>query len=152
MTTLAEEPTLKVSELSEAKQDLAAKAEAVRENAYAPYSRFKVGAALLGESGRIYVGCNVENGSYGGTICAERGAVMAAVAAGERRFEAIAITTTADTPCPPCGICRQVLAEFAPEMDVLLVVSDTQEVARFTLSELLPLRFRSEIFLDVDNT
>ncbi len=151
MTKENGERATSVAELTEVKQNLSAKAEEVRENAYAPYSNFRVGAALLGKSGRIYVGCNVENGSYGATICAERGAIMAAVASGEREFEAIAITTTANKPCPPCGICRQVLSEFAPDMDVLLVVAETQEVTCLTLGELLPLRFRSEIFLEMHN-
>lgn len=89
-----------------------------RQRAYAPYSNFAVGAALRTKSGRIFCGCNVENLSFGLTICAERAAVFAAVAAGEREFEAIAIVADSVQPVTPCGACRQVLAEFAPSLPV----------------------------------
>ncbi len=89
-----------------------------RQKAYAPYSNFAVGAALRTKSGRIFCGCNVENLSFGLTICAERAAVFAAVAAGEREFEAIAIVADSVQPVTPCGACRQVLAEFAPSLPV----------------------------------
>ena len=91
-------------------------ARRARRKAYAPYSRFPVGAALLTSTGRIFLGCNVENASYGLTTCAERAAVFAAVAAGEREFAAIAITAREGRGAPPCGSCRQVLQEFAPGM------------------------------------
>jgi len=97
-------------------------------------------------SGDVYVGCNVENGSFGATVCAERNAVGAAIAAGEREITTVAVTATADEICPPCGICRQVLSEFGPEMRVLLV-TESEEIAEVSLSTLLPVRFRSEIFL-----
>jgi cytidine deaminase len=97
---------------------LHAAALAVQARAYAPYSQFQVGAALLGGDGRIFSGCNVENASYGLTVCAERNAVFAAVASGVRTFRAIAIVSSADVPITPCGACRQVLAEFAPSFEV----------------------------------
>lgn len=111
--------------------------------AYAPYSHFHVGAALLGESGRIYRGCNVENVSYGLTSCAERNAAFGAVLEGERSFRAVAVVTGADTPTAPCGACRQVLVEFAPsgDMEVLLAtLGGARQVT--TLGALLPLSFR----------
>ena len=100
---------------------LAAAAVAVRAHAYAPASRFQVGAAVLASDGRVFAGCNVENASYGLTICAERAAVCAAVAAGVHQLAAIAIATDLDEPARPCGACRQVLAEFGSTMAVLMV-------------------------------
>lgn len=108
--------------------------------AYAPYSNFRVGAALLGADGSITEGCNVENASFPAGICAERAAVAAAVARGVRSFEAIAIATEAQEPTPPCGICRQVLEEFSPHLSVISVTRDGRE-ARWTLDELLPRAF-----------
>lgn len=99
---------------------LLAEAKRARENAYAPYSHFAVGAALLGKSGRIYHGCNVENASYGATTCAERAAIVQAVCQGEREFSAIAVIADMPEPVSPCGICRQMLAEFSPEMQVIM--------------------------------
>ncbi len=111
--------------------------------AYAPYSHFQVGAALLGESGRIYRGCNVENVSYGLTSCAERNAVFGAVLAGEASLRAVAVVTGAATPTAPCGACRQVLVEFARhgDMEVILATLDGARTLT-TLSALLPLSFR----------
>jgi cytidine deaminase len=114
---------------------------AARANAYAPYSKFHVGAAILTSSGRIFAGCNVENASYGLTICAERVAVGNAVAAGEKTFAAIAIATVGGHY--PCGACRQVLAEFAPELSVWIVSLDAAstmaiDITRASLNELLP--------------
>ena len=109
--------------------------------AYAPYSRFRVGAALLCDDGTpdgvVVTGCNVENASYPASLCAERAAVGAAVAQGLRRYRAVAIATEADTASPPCGICRQVLVEFAPSLPVLSVARDGQ-VTRWSLDALLP--------------
>ncbi len=103
-------------------EELVESAARIREHAYAPYSRFKVGAAVLASSGRIFTGCNVENCSYGLALCAERGAVAAAVAAGETRIEAAAVVTGSEEPSPPCGMCLQTLAEFgSPDAPVVLV-------------------------------
>lgn len=114
-------------------------AEGVRSRAYAPYSRFHVGAAVLGGSGRVYAGANVENASYGLTICAERAAVARAVAEGERRLLACA-TTSSGRSSVPCGACRQVLAEFLPpEGPVLYTVDGAPR--RATMAELLPAAF-----------
>lgn len=114
-------------------------AEAAREHAYAPYSQFRVGAALLADSGNVYVGCNVENATYGATICAERAAVCAMVAAGETKLKAIAVFSHASPPATPCGICRQVLAEFAE--DATIVVATPRVQRTLSLAALLPEKF-----------
>ncbi len=106
-----------------------------REKAYAPYSKFHVGAALLAEDGRVFTGCNVENLSYGLTNCAERVAIGAAVAAGVRRFLAVAVVADTSAPISPCGACRQVLAEFG--VPRVLLANRTERI-EFTLEELLP--------------
>jgi len=123
------------------KLERAARAAAGR--AYAPYSQFSVGAAVLGASGKIHAGCNVENASYGLTSCAERNAVFAAVAAGERAIKAVAIYTPTAEPTAPCGACRQVIREFGPNV---LVVSVCKGKVRTetTLAELLPDSFGPE--------
>lgn len=100
---------------------LFAAAEAVRESAYAPYSKYRVGAAILTKSGAVFTGCNFENASYPAGICAERCAVAQMIAAGEREPTACVIVTEGDTPAAPCGICRQVLVEFARDMPIALV-------------------------------
>lgn len=112
-------------------------ATGARRHAYAPYSKFKVGVALLTRSGKIFVGCNVENVSFGLTICAERAALANAISQGGRDFEAIAIVVDSQDPAMPCGACRQVLAEFNPNMIVIVstVAGDAQQ---YQLSELLP--------------
>jgi cytidine deaminase len=116
------------------------RAQGAMTRAYAPYSNFRVGAALLAADGSITEGCNVENASFPAGICAERAAVATAVARGIRSFEAIAIATEAEEPTPPCGICRQVLEEFAPHIVVISVTRAGRE-ARWTLDELLPRAF-----------
>ncbi len=116
------------------------RAFAAMENAYAPYSGFRVGAALAAEDGTIFSGCNVENSAYPSGLCAERAAVAAAVTAGVRSFRLIVVATEADEPTPPCGMCRQVLVEFAPD---LRIVSCTRGGGRteWKLSDLLPRPF-----------
>ncbi len=109
-------------------------------NAYAPYSRFKVGAALLTKSGEVFKGCNIENASYGATNCAERTAIFKAVSEGYREFEKIAIVASSGDYASPCGICRQVLAEFMPEGKVILYSEETGMVT-YTVRELLPAGF-----------
>jgi cytidine deaminase len=119
------------------------RALAVQKRAYAPYSRFKVGAAILGKDGCIYVGCNVENASYGATVCAERNAVAQALVAGCRRFMALAVVSPSSPPASPCGLCRQVLSEFDNDMPIVLANS-RGELVRTSLSILLPLAFSSK--------
>jgi cytidine deaminase len=123
---------------------LVAAALAARENAYAPYSRFRVGAALLCRDGEIVPGCNVENSSYSLTSCAERNAVFSAIGKGHRSFTAIAIAAD-KRPVPPCGACRQVLAEFDPALPVILC--DNERPSRLlSLAELLPEPFTPDYF------
>ena len=122
-------------------EELIALARDAMARAYAPYSGFRVGAALLGEDGSIHTGCNVENASYGLTICAERVALGAAVVHGVRRFRAVAVATSGSGPVPPCGACRQVLAEFSPRMTVVSVAGESRRV--WTLDELLPEPFEA---------
>jgi cytidine deaminase len=106
-----------------------------------------VGAALLGEGGTVYVGCNVENASYRVTTCAEQSAVAAAIAAGEHRFTRLALVADAEMPASPCGACRQTLVEFAPNLEILSV-SRTGVQQRWNLSELLPMAFTSKSLSD----
>ena len=117
---------------------------------YAPYSKFHVGAALLGKDGKIYTGCNVENAAYGPSNCAERTAVFKAVSEGCREFEAIAIVGGPEDEsgkpaikdfCPPCGVCRQVLAEFCDKDFKILLTNGAGEIKEFTLGQLLPESF-----------
>jgi cytidine deaminase len=115
---------------------------AARTNAYAPYSGFTVGAAVQTKSGALFAGCNVENASYGATICAERAALAAAVAAGERELLALVIVSGAKSPTPPCGICRQCLAELAPSLPIRSYTDDAH--AEYDLSSLLPDAFGSD--------
>lgn len=120
---------------------LMAEAVAARRASHSPYSRFPVGAALLTKSGRVYRGCNVENASYGLTCCAERTALFTAVSDGERTFTAIAVTARSGEGAPPCGACRQVLAEFSPDLWVYWR-DQRGRLLKKRLSELLPDQFR----------
>jgi len=109
-------------------------------NAHAPYSRFRVGAAILASSGKIYAGCNIETSSYGLTICAERVAVFKAVSEGDAVFTAIAIATITEKPCPPCGACRQVLWDICRDIDVVMVAKNG-DISTAKLSSLFPMAF-----------
>lgn len=115
-------------------------ATVARQRSYSPYSNFKVGAALLTSSGEIFAGCNLENRSYGMTICAERAAVATANSAGHRDFIAIAVVAQASPPARPCGLCLDTLAEFNPRLEVLLVNVDGEQ-EEINLSRLLPQPF-----------
>lgn len=118
-------------------KDLLIAAIAARSRAYAPYSNFKVGAALLAEDGQIFIGCNVENISFGLTVCAERTALVSAIAAGITKFSAIAIVADTTSAISPCGACRQVLAEFAPGLEIILsTLKGPPET--YSLTDLLP--------------
>ena len=123
--------------------ELILEAKKAREYAYAPYSHFKVGAALLAKDGTVFKGCNIENASYGATNCAERTAIFKAVSEGYREFEKIAIVASSGDYASPCGICRQVLLEFLPESKVILD-SDEKGMVTFSVQELLPFGFRGE--------
>ena len=120
---------------------LLAAARAARLQAYAPYSRFLVGAALLDEQGRIHAGCNVENASFPQGLCAEAAAIAHLVLAGGRRIEAVAVVGVAEQPVTPCGGCRQKLREFAADATPVLVADPSGLRARYTLGELLPASF-----------
>ncbi len=121
-------------------KELLNKARDAKEGAYVPYSHFRVGAALLGKSGRIYTGANVENASYSVTCCAERVALFKAVTEGEREFDAIAVTSDSGDLTYPCGVCRQALMEFGPDMDVIASNSGLENETT-KLKALLPSAF-----------
>lgn len=120
--------------------NLIEEAKKARENAVAPFSKFKVGAALRTRAGKIYRGCNVENCTYGLTVCAERVALLTALAAGERSFEAIAVVTQSDEPGSPCGPCRQLMWEYCGDIDVTLA-NLTGKKVDYKLSTLFPVPF-----------
>jgi cytidine deaminase len=112
-------------------------AEAAMKNAYCRYSKFRVGAAVLSEDGEIFSGCNVENASYGLTMCAERNAIFQAVAKGLRKLKAVVIVTPTDKATPPCGACRQVINEFGPDAEIFIFGSGSV-AQQWKLSDLLP--------------
>ena len=124
-------------------EELRAAARSMLDRAYCPYSRFPVGAALECEDGSVYTGCNVENAAYPAGICAERNAVAHAVAEGRVRFRRIVIAARSRDFCVPCGICRQVLREFAPDIEIVCLDSAGEERS-FTLTDLLPYSFGPE--------
>lgn len=127
--------------LSRQERSLVAAAARAQKRAYCPYSGYHVGAALLDARGKVFPGCNVENASYSATTCAERVALGAAVAAGSRKFRAIAIVTSGKDLASPCGVCRQALSEFSS--DLVIIISDgARRFERTTLLELLPRQFR----------
>ena len=129
--------------------NLIEKAEEARKNAYAPYSKFSVGAALLTKSGKVYTGCNIENASFSPTNCAERTAFFKAVSEGEGFFDAIAVVGGKEGElsqfCPPCGVCRQVMLEFC-DSDFKIILKNNQDEKVFTLSELIPVSFSDNMF------
>ena len=120
------------------KEQLLAQSKIARENAYVPYSKFPVGAALLAEDGTVFHGCNVENASYGLTNCAERTAIFKAVSQGVKNFKAIAIVADTEGPCAPCGACRQVIAEFCDGDMPVYLTNLKGDVLETTVKELLP--------------
>ena len=120
----------------ESVERLVALAEAARQRAYAPFSRYRVGAALLAVDGQVFSGCNVENASYGATICAERVAACTAIAEGNRQWRCITIATAGGAA--PCGICRQFLAEFAPDLTIILFDCESRTSRAYSLGQLLP--------------
>ena len=126
----------------EDREALLSAARAARENAHAPHSRFRVGAAVRSASGRVFGGCNIESASYGLGACAERVAVLKAISEGERSLDAIAVVTDAETPTPPCGACRQILWEFCGDIEVVLATMKG-EVEVHRLSALFPRPFAS---------
>ncbi|HYH69098.1 MAG TPA: cytidine deaminase [Urbifossiella sp.] len=122
---------------------LVAAAAIARSRAFAPYSKFLVGAALETADGAVVMGCNVESASYGLTMCAERTAIFKGVSEGRRRFVKVAVVTDTDAPTPPCGACRQLLWEFAPDA-VVLLANLKGDVVRYTVRELLPAAFDAD--------
>ncbi len=129
------------------KQELCQKAQDMLKMAYIPYSKFPVGAALECDDGTVYTGCNIENAAYGPSVCAERVAVFKAVSEGRRRFVRLAVAADTRDFCSPCGVCRQVLHEFAPDLEVIMVNRDG-ETRTVTLPELLPYSFGSSTLAD----
>lgn len=127
------------------REELIQKAAGARQRAYCPYSHYQVGAALLTDDGQVYTGCNIENASYSATVCAERTAIFAAVAAGHRHFQAMAVVGGPEGQkydyAPPCGVCRQVMSEFCGKDFRILLAAEGKETREYTLEELLPQAF-----------
>ncbi|MEG8947355.1 cytidine deaminase [Rosettibacter firmus] len=125
-------------------KELAYKAIEAKSKSVAPYSKFRVGAALLTEDGKVYLGANIESSSYSLTICAERTAVFQAILEGERKFKAIAIASDAEDFCPPCGACRQVLLDLCGKELEVVMINQKDEIKSFLLKELIPFSFGEE--------
>jgi cytidine deaminase len=148
MAEIEIKPSQPIEALGAEWRDVIAEARAIQDRAYAPYSRFFVGSALRDERGRIHTGCNVENASYSAAICAERTAVVKMVSLGGRKIERVAVVTSSPEPCFPCGVCLQVLAEFADQsMEVVALDSQAQRFRSARLSELIPQIFGPERLL-----
>src|SRR5690606_3124644 len=126
------------------KEQLLEEAKVARTYAYVPYSNFAVGAALLTEDGKIYRGCNIENAAYGMANCAERTALFKAVSEGDKNFEMIAVIADSDRPVPPCGACRQVMAELCPPDMKVILTNLNGDILETTVKELLPGAFKAE--------
>jgi len=125
-------------------QELTTQAKEAMKNAYTPYSNFQVGAAVLAQDGKVYTGCNIENASYGATICAERTAILKAISQGNRKIYAVAITSSSHKHTPPCGMCLQVMCEFMDNEGVIILsedVSDVMKCTMYSLADFLPNRF-----------
>lgn len=122
-------------------KELYDKAVEAMQHSYAPFSNYNVGTALLTKCGKVFTGCNVENSSYGGTICGERTAIVKAVSEGYKDFEAIAVCGSGDVPAFPCGICRQFIFEFGSDIKVIML-DENKEMVTYKISELLPKGFR----------
>lgn len=123
-------------------KELINKAIQAREKSYSPYSNFKVGASVMGESGKIYSGCNIENAAYSPTICAERVAIFKAISNGEREIKKIALIGSTDSFTYPCGVCRQVMTEFASDDFEIIVAKNIEEYMSYSLDDLMPNSFR----------
>lgn len=119
-------------------------ANEAQKHAYVPYSNFPVGAALLTKDGKVYHGCNIENAAYGVTNCAERTALFKAISEGEKDFVMLAVIADTDRPVPPCGACRQVIAELCPKNMKVVLTNRNREIKEITVAELLPFAFSSE--------
>jgi len=130
-------------------EELIKKAIEAKQNAYAPYSKFSVGAALLTKEGKVYTGCNIECASYSGTNCAERTALFKAISEGERDIEAIAVISDLDTYIYPCGICRQVIMEFGSKIKIIVAKSEC-DFKIHTIGDLLPYAFSPESLKKID--
>src|SRR5690625_4515831 len=122
-------------------EELIKTAMTARDKAYTPYSKFKVGAALLTKSGKIYTGCNIENAAYPVTLCAERVAIFKAISEGETEFSALAVVADTERPVPPCGSCRQVMSEFFTEATDIYISNLQLDIKETTLEEILPFSF-----------